>query len=107
MSIRVLHVGLGPIGAAVAHQVASRDGMRIVAAVDVDPAKQGLDVGEAIGLGRRLRVRVGDNLQAAIRHGRPDVAVLCTSSTLESVMPVFEEILGRRVPIVTTTEEAA
>jgi 4-hydroxy-tetrahydrodipicolinate reductase len=107
MSIRVLHVGLGPIGAAVASQVASRRGMRIVAAVDIDPAKAGLDVGDVIQLGRRLRVRVGDDVDEAIRRARPDVAVLCTSSTLEAVVPQFEAILKFGVPIVTTTEEAA
>jgi 2,4-diaminopentanoate dehydrogenase len=107
MSIRVLHVGLGPIGAAVARQVASRAGLRIVAAVDIDPAKTGLDAGDVIELGRRLRVKVGPDVDAAIRNSRPDVAVLCTSSTLQAVVPQFEAILKHGVPIVTTTEEAA
>jgi 4-hydroxy-tetrahydrodipicolinate reductase len=38
---------------------------------------------------------------------KPHVAVLCTSSALKSVVGQFEEVLKRRVPIVTTTEEAA
>ena len=33
--------------------------------------------------------------------------MLCTSSSLKAVLPQFEEVLKRRVPIVTTTEEAA
>jgi 4-hydroxy-tetrahydrodipicolinate reductase len=107
MSIRVLHVGLGPIGAAVARQVASRRGLRIVAAVDIDPAMAGIDVGDAIELGRRLQVRIGGDVSAAIRRTRPDVAVLCTSSTLKAVVPQFEAILAHGIPIVTTTEEAA
>jgi hypothetical protein len=107
MSIRVLHVGLGPIGVAVARQAAARQGLRIVAAVDIDPAKIGRDFGEVIGLGRALRVKVGSDVDAAIKSARPDVAVLCTSSTLAAVLPQFEAVLKRRVPIVTTTEEAA
>ncbi len=107
MSIRVLHVGLGPIGAAVARQVAERRGLRVVGAVDLDPAKVGRDAGDVIDLGRRLRVVVGADLDAAIRQSKPDVAVVCTSSTLAGVMPQFDAILRRRVPIVTTTEEAA
>ena len=39
--IKVLHFGLGPIGAAVVKQVASRKGLKIVGAVDIDPAKAG------------------------------------------------------------------
>jgi 4-hydroxy-tetrahydrodipicolinate reductase len=107
MTIRVVHVGLGPIGAAVARQVASRKGMQIVGAVDVDPNMVGRDAGEVIALGRRLRVKVTDDIGRTLRATKPDVAVLCTSSSLKAVVPQIEEVLKRRVPIVTTTEEAA
>ena len=58
-------------------------------------------------LGRTLRVKVHNSIGQAIEATRPDIAVLCTSSSLEQVMPQFEEVLKHRVPIVTTTEEAA
>jgi 4-hydroxy-tetrahydrodipicolinate reductase len=102
-----MHVGLGPIGAAVARQLAVRRGFRIVGAVDVDPDKIGKDAGEVVGLGRKLRVTVTSSIGKTIRAVKPDVAVLCTSSSLRAVMPQFEEVLESRVPIVTTTEEAA
>jgi 4-hydroxy-tetrahydrodipicolinate reductase len=105
--IRVMHVGLGPIGALVARQVASRKGFRIVGAVDLDPQKVGRDLGEVIEAGRALRVRVTGDIGRTIRAARPDVAVMCTSSSLKVVLAQFEEVLRRRVPIVTTTEEAA
>ena len=107
MAIRVVLVGLGPIGAAVAKQLAERKGFQIVGAVDIDPLKIGKDAGEVMEMGRRLRVRVTDSIGKTIKATRPDVAVLCTSSSLKLVMPQFEEVLKRRVPIVTTTEEAA
>src|SRR6187401_2456428 len=50
--IKVLHYGLGPIGAAVVRQVAERRGFKIVGAVDIDPAKIGRDLGEIAGAGR-------------------------------------------------------
>jgi 4-hydroxy-tetrahydrodipicolinate reductase len=105
--IRVMHVGLGPIGALVARQIASRKGFRIVGAVDVDSRKVGRDLGEVIDAGQKLRVRVTGDISQTIKRTRPDVAVLCTSSSLKVVLPQFEEVLRRRVPIVTTTEEAA
>src|SRR5688572_6200909 len=107
MTIRVMHIGLGPIGAAVARQVASRKGFQIVAAVDIDPHIVGKDVGDVIEMGRRLRIKVTSDIGKTIRAAKPDVAVLCTSSSLKDVLPQFEEVLKRRVPIVTTTEEAA
>ena len=97
--------GLGPIGAAVARQVASRKGFQIVGAVDIDHAKVGLDLGDVIGLGKKLRVRVTNDAAGAIKSGKPDVAVLCTSSSLKAVMPQIEAVLKKKVAIVSTTEE--
>lgn len=107
MPIKVMHVGLGPIGAGVVRQVASRKGFAIVAAVDIDAAKVGRDLGEVCGVGRTLRVTVTDDIRAAIKSARPDVAVLCTRSSLRKVVPEFEAVLKLRVPIVSTTEELA
>jgi 4-hydroxy-tetrahydrodipicolinate reductase len=107
MAIRVVLVGLGPIGAAVAKQLVERKGFQIVGAVDVDPLKVGKDAGDAMEMGRRLRVKVTDNIGKTLKDTRPDVAILCTLSSLKRTMPQFEEVLKHRVPIVTTTEEAA
>ena len=107
MSIRVVLVGLGPIGAAVARQLELRKGFRIVGGVDVDPLKIGRDAGEVTDLGRKLRFKVTSEIGGTLRTARPDVAVLCTHSSLKNTLPQLEEVLSRRVPIVTTTEEAA
>ena len=107
MNIRVMHVGLGPIGALVARQVVARKGFQLVGAVDIDPDKVGRDVGEVAELGRTLRVKVTPDIGKTIRATRPDVAVVCTNSSLKAVVPQLEEVLRRRVPIVTTTEQAA
>ena len=53
-TIRVMHFGLGPIGAAIVRQVAARKGFKIVGAVDIDPAKVGRDLGDVVGLTGRL-----------------------------------------------------
>ena len=107
MTIRVMHVGLGPIGAAVARQIAARRGFRIVAAVDIDPNKVGRDVGDIAEIGKRLRIKVVSEVGKAAKASKPDVAVLCTSSSLRSVMPQLEELLKLRLPVVSTTEELA
>lgn len=105
MAIRVLMYGLGPIGASVARQIASRKGFQIVGAVDIDRNKVGRDLGEIIGLERLLKVRVTNDPATAIKSGKPDVAVLCTSSSLKTVMPQIEAVLKKKVAIVSTTEE--
>ena len=107
MGIRVLHVGLGPIGAGVVRQVAGRKGLTIVGGVDVDPAKAGRDLGEVVGLGRRLRIKVSDDLKGTLKTKTPDVVVLCTSSSLAAIVPQIETIARAGTPIVSTTEELA
>lgn len=103
--IRVMHFGLGPIGAAVVRQISERQGFRIVGAVDIDPIKVGKDLGEVAGLRRPLKVRVVNDARKAIKSAKPDVVVLCTSSSLKTVMPQLETILKLKVPVVSTTEE--
>jgi 4-hydroxy-tetrahydrodipicolinate reductase len=105
MPTKVMIMGLGPIGAGVARQLAARKNFKIVSAVDIDPAKAGRDLGEVVGLGKRARVKVTADPVAAIRKTRPQVAVLCTSSALKATWPQIEAVLKLKVPIVSTTEE--
>ena len=105
--IRVIHFGLGPIGSGVVRQVAVRPGLKIVGAVDIDPAKIGRDLGEVAGVGRRLKVKVSGDARKAIKASKPDVALLCTNSSLKKVLPQIESIVKLKVPIVSTTEELA
>jgi len=106
-AIRVIHVGLGPIGSAVLSQVASRSGFRIVGGVDVDPAKAGRDLGEVAELGRCLGIKVSSDLVRTLKSAKPQVAVLCTSSSLTRVLPQIETILKSKTAIVSTNEELA
>ena len=107
MPIRVVSFGLGPIGAAVVRQLATRPGFKVVGGIDIDPAKAGRDLGQVVGLGLTLRVKVSPDARATIKAAKPDVVVLCTSSSLKRVWPQIEGVLKLRVPIVSTTEELA
>ena len=107
MPIRVVVVGLGPIGASIARQIVERKGFALVGAVDSDPQKADRDVTNVIGLTQPVRLKVSSDIGKTLKAAQPDVAVLCTSSSLKAVVGQFEQVLKYRVPIVTTTEEAA
>src|SRR5258705_13715731 len=100
MTIRVLHVGLGPIGAAVARQLAARKTFRIVGAVDIDPNKADRDAGDVAELGRPLRVKVSADLRAAIKAPKPDIAVVSPSSSLKRGIPPLPELPTHPAPVV-------
>jgi hypothetical protein len=104
-NIRVLHFGLGPIGVAIVKQAASRPGFKIVGAIDIDPAKAGRDLGDVAGLSIPLKVKVSSDADKALKSAKPDVVVLCTSSSVAKVLPQITSVLKQKVAIVSTTEE--
>jgi hypothetical protein len=104
-NIKVMHFGLGPIGAAIVKQVAARPGFKIVGSIDIDPAKVGRDLGDVVGLHKRLGAKVSGDAGKALKSAKPDVVVLCTSSSIKKVMPQIEAILAAKIAIVSTTEE--
>jgi len=100
-----MHFGLGPIGAAIVKQIAARPGFKIVGAIDIDPAKVDRDLGDVVGLPKRIGVKVSGDAGKALKKTKPDVVVLCTSSSIKKVLPQIEMILNSKIPIVSTTEE--
>ena len=104
-NIRVMHFGLGPIGAAIVKQVAARPGFKIVGAIDIDSAKVGRDIGDVVGLTKRLGAKVSADAGKALKAAKPDVVILCTGSSIKEVLPQIETILKAKIPIVSTTEE--
>jgi 4-hydroxy-tetrahydrodipicolinate reductase len=100
-----MHFGLGPIGSAIARQLCSRSDFKITGAVDVDPTKIGRDIGDVIGVTKRLGVKVSADPSKALKSAAPDIVVHCTDSSIRTVMPQLESILKSRTPVVSTTEE--
>jgi len=101
-AIRVIQYGLGPIGSAVARHVTERAGLELVGGVDIDPAKVGQDVGEAIGLGRPLGFVVVEKLA---QIDAADVVLHTTSSYFDQFKGQVIEILEAGLDIVSTAEE--
>lgn len=102
--IRVIHFGLGPIGCGIVRVVASRPEYQIVGAIDIDPAKAGKDLGEIIGLDRKLGVKVSGDATKTLKI-KADVVVHCTGSYLAKVEPQLNAIMRAKHNIVSTCEE--
>jgi hypothetical protein len=104
-STRVIQFGLGPIGSAMARHVVDRDGLQLVAGIDIDPAKVGSDVGEVIGLGQPLGFKVVETLSQALAGTEADVVLHTTSSYFDIFKPQILEILEAGLDVVSTSEE--
>lgn len=106
-ALRSIQYGIGPIGAEIARLAASRGGVEIVGAVDIDPAKVGKDLGDVIGLGRQLGVTVTSDAAKLFAITPADVVMHTTGSYLPQVLPQLEQIIDAGVNIVSTCEELA
>lgn len=103
--IRVIQYGLGPIGSGVARHAAGRAGVRLVGGVDVDPRKIGRDVGEIIGLDRKLGVFVSPSLAEAVANAEADVVLHTTQSYFDLFKGQILEIVAAGLDVVSTAEE--
>ena len=105
MRHRVAQFGLGPIGSALARHVLERPGLELVAAVDIDPAKQGRDLAEVIGLSDQTGIRVSGTLSEVLVSTPVDVVLHATSSYFDLFTPQIIEILEAGLDVVSTAEE--
>jgi 2,4-diaminopentanoate dehydrogenase len=104
--IRVIQVGLGPLGRQIARYILEREGLELVGVVDVDPTLVGRDVGEVCGLAV-LGLDVAASLdEARLMAGEPpQVVVLATVSSIDKLVPQVEEAAGAGLHVVSTCEE--
>ncbi len=105
--IRVVLFGLGPIGQRIAHTILGKRGIKIVGAVDIDPGKVGKDLGEIIGLDRRLGVTVTDDADTLLDKIGADVAVIATTSYVRTVYDQVVKCIEAGLDVVSTSEELA
>ncbi|MBN1827580.1 MAG: dihydrodipicolinate reductase [Deltaproteobacteria bacterium] len=102
---RVIQYGLGPIGCGTARHVLERNNLQLVGAVDIDPAKAGKDVGEVIGLDRKLGIAVLPKISEVLKLTQADAVIHTTSSYFDLFEAQIVEILENGLNIVSTSEE--
>jgi 4-hydroxy-tetrahydrodipicolinate reductase len=105
MAIRVVQVGLGPIGQACVKVLVQKPGVELVGGVDIDPDKVGRDLGEVCGLDRPLGLTVRSDLEAALAEWCPQVALHTTLSFLDRVGDQLATLIRAGVHVVSSTEE--
>ncbi len=103
--IRVVLYGVGAIGRLVAKTLLEKSGVEIVGAIDIDPKKIGRDLGDLIGLERKLGVIISDKVDEVISKGKPHVVIHMTRSYLKDVYDQLVELIKYGVNVISTCEE--
>lgn len=108
--LRVVVIGLGPIGTGCARAVLAESGLELAGLVDTDPNKLGLAAASLNGPEddsqevRHSGPLVTDNLDEAIAGG-VDVAIVATSSYVQDVLPVVEKLLAHGIAVLSSCEQ--
>jgi 2,4-diaminopentanoate dehydrogenase len=94
-AIKILQVGLGPLGRQVLEFMEERRGVTVVGAVDWAPERltgiTGIPVSTTVG--------------PMVKQCKPDAAVLMTVSRIKEIVPQIKEIVSYGIPVVSTCEE--
>ena len=102
--IKILQIGIGPLGQKINNYIGEKQSMQVVAAVDIAQDKIGNDLGE-ICSGVKNGITIHSSLESLKNKSDIDIAVLTTSSSLKAITPQILEILDYGIPIVSTCEE--
>lgn len=105
--VKLLQVGLGPIGQRLVRYGFDRPGLEWVGAVDPAQDKVGQPLHQVCQLDADLGVEVSDSVARAVNLIRPDVAVVSTVSDFHVVADTIEQLVRQGIHVVTTCEEMA
>jgi 2,4-diaminopentanoate dehydrogenase len=104
--VRVVHFGLGPLGAAIAGIVAKRDGLTSVAAYDPAATRAGRDLAEVAGFSVPTEIVV-ESTAAGLRDVEADVVLFVPDGDLDAATTDLEIILESGLNVVAIVPELA
>jgi 2,4-diaminopentanoate dehydrogenase len=103
--LKVVLVGMGPLGAGIAKHLSGRKTVSLAGCVDSAPDKAGESAGELSGAPEFNDIRVEGDISSALERLRPDAVILATVSSLDRLLPQIEAAAPFKADIVSTCEE--
>ncbi|MEM3702881.1 MAG: NADP-binding protein, partial [Candidatus Bathyarchaeia archaeon] len=98
---------LGPLGQRIATVALGTKGLKIVGAVDIAKEIVGKDLGEVLGLDKKLGVIVTDDPDSLLATVKADIAIVATTSYVKTVYPTIEKCIKAGLNIISTCEQLA
>ncbi|MDH5793280.1 MAG: hypothetical protein OEZ18_01790 [Candidatus Bathyarchaeota archaeon] len=103
--VRVVLYGVGAVGSLIAKFLLEKEGVDIVGAVDLAKDKVGKDLGEVLGIERKLGIKVSADADALFSKVKADIAIHATSSFLKDTSPQIASIIKHGIKVISTCEE--
>ena len=105
--IRVLVLGTGQMGSGIARLVLEKRGLQLVGAYGRRSERAGMDVGQAIGLGRDLGLPVSSDLAGLLGQTCPDIAIQATCSRIADASDEITTLVEHGVAVISIAEQMA
>lgn len=107
--IRVVQWGLGAMGSGIVRLLIEKDGVEVIGAIAHRAEKVGKDVGEVLGLGKKIGVIVHSESDpaAAWRGKDADILLHATCSTTKDAFPQMKKAIEAGVNVISSAEELA
>lgn len=105
--LKVMQWGFGAMGSGMVRLLLERQGVRLVGVVDQRDELQGRDVGEVLGLNRKLGVFVTKDPAEILQREKPDITLHATGSFIDEVSDQLKLIMANGSNCITSAEELA
>jgi 4-hydroxy-tetrahydrodipicolinate reductase len=105
--IRVVQWGLGAMGSGMARLMLEKTGLKLVGAIDQRPDYLGKDLGDVLGTGKKLGVKVTDKPKDVLDADKVDLVVIATTSWTLEQMPDLKKIIKAGINVISIAEELA
>ena len=102
--VKVVSYGIGVIGRRLIDHLLSKEGVKIVGAIDINPNIVGKDLGEVMGR-EKLGVIISSDGDKVFEETKPDVVCHTTMSYMRQTYGQFAQILGHGLNCVSSCEE--
>jgi 4-hydroxy-tetrahydrodipicolinate reductase len=102
--VKVVSYGVGAVGSMIARFLLEKEGVDLVGAIDIAKGKVGKDLGEVLGLRKKLGIMVSGDVGSLLSE-KPDVAIHATASYLRDTFPQIASIIKHGINVISTCEE--
>ncbi|MFW9788635.1 MAG: hypothetical protein ACFFE2_08315 [Candidatus Thorarchaeota archaeon] len=103
----VVQFGFGSLGKSIAKAIIERDNLHHAGVVDVEPEYIGKTVEDFLSISKNTQTRIDQALHGLLKDSKGEitVAIIATSSSLESVKPSIFECLRAGMDVISICEE--
>ncbi|SEF92066.1 4-hydroxy-tetrahydrodipicolinate reductase [Caloramator fervidus] len=103
--VKVVLWGIGAMGSGMAKMILDKEGIEIVGAIIGQPEKENMDLGEYLGIDRKIGVLTSTDAKKVLDSVKADVCIIATDSFVKNVFPQIKMAVEHKMNVITIAEE--